>query len=111
MNDRHYTVYPVPSIDGQVILAQQGLTTELLEKALELYQAEASTRVATWIGVHPRDGFVFSTDADWRPDKPDAFAAPLGLIPWVHIHELLGKLPEGTTQEWLDAKSQGNEPH
>jgi hypothetical protein len=43
-----------------------------------------------------------TTDPQWRPDQPDAFADPIGNIPWVQIHELLGTLPEGSTADFFN---------
>jgi hypothetical protein len=86
-----------------VILLAQGLTTAKLERAVTLYQAQENDPVGTWIGVHEAHGFFFSPDPRWHPDDPDAFASPIGWIPWVHIHELLGNLPEGTTADYLDS--------
>lgn len=56
--------------------------------------------VGTLIGVN-KDGFFGSTREGWRPDQPDAYAEPLLNIPWVQIFEYLGRVPDGTTGEFL----------
>ncbi len=97
-------VQSVTSVEGQIILLGQGLTTTELERAVTLFQAAEQTPVGTWIGIHAQYGFFFSLDPRWHPDDPDAFACPLGCIPWVQIHELLGNLPEGATADYLDSQ-------
>ena len=96
-------VHPVTSAEGQVILLGQRLTTAQLERAVTLYQAAEDARVGTWIGIHPAYGFFFSAERGWDPKDPEAFASPIGNIPWVQIHELLGNLPEGTTDDYLNS--------
>ena len=96
-------VHPVTSAEGQAALLGQGLTTAQLERAVAAYQAAEDVRVGTWLGIHPEYGFFFSEDPRWDPEDPEAFASPIDWIPWVHIHELLGHLPEGTTADYLDS--------
>ena len=84
--------------------ARQKLDASQLARAVAEYEATDHVRVATWIGVHKRYGFFYSSDPQWRPDSPDAFAQPIGVIPWVQIHEILGRLPEGTTGDYLNTK-------
>jgi hypothetical protein len=94
------------SDQGRDILARQRLDLVALAKAIAAYQNTEKVPVATCIGVHETLGFFFSTDPEWRPDDPDAFAKPIGNIPWVQIHELLGRVPEGSTEDYLN--SDGN---
>jgi hypothetical protein len=101
-------VHSLTSTEGQVILLGQRLTPAQLARAVALFQATEHTRVGTWIGIHQQHGFFFSTDAHWHPDDVDAFASPLGNIPWVQIHELLGNLPEGATDGYFDSDNKIN---
>jgi hypothetical protein len=96
-------VHPVTSVEGQIILLGQRLSTAELARAVALYQTTEHTQVGAWIGLHERHGFFFSENPRWSPDDVDAFASPLGCIPWGQIHELLGKLPEGITADYLDS--------
>ncbi len=98
------TVHSGTSEAGRRILTRQKLDASQLARAVAEYEAREHVRVATWIGVHKRHGFFFSSDPQWRPDAPDAFAQPIGVIPWVHIHEILGRLPEGSTADYLNTK-------
>jgi hypothetical protein len=91
---------------GRRILARQKLDDSQLARAIAEYEATEHVRVATWIGVHKKYGFFYSSDPQWCPDDPDAFARPIGNIPWVHIHELLGRVPAGSTADYLN--SDGN---
>jgi hypothetical protein len=99
-------VYFANSEEGRDILARQQLDLVALAKAIASYQNTENVPVATCIGVHETLGFFFSSDPHWHPNLPDAFAEPLGVIPWVHIHELLGRLPAGSTDDYLN--SDGN---
>jgi hypothetical protein len=101
-------VHPVTSAEGQAALLGQGLTTAQLKRAVAAYQATENVRVGTWIGIHPAYGFFFSAEPGWDPEDPEAFASPIGNIPWVQIHELLGNLPEGTTADYLDSNGTMN---
>ncbi|MBF0093058.1 MAG: hypothetical protein HQL34_00785 [Alphaproteobacteria bacterium] len=101
-----YTVHLIDSPAGQVTLASRGLTTRDLARAIAEFQKRENVRVGTLIGVS-RDGFFGSTREGWRPDQPDAFAEPLVNIPWVQLLELLDRVPDGTTGEFL--KSGGNQ--
>jgi hypothetical protein len=101
-------VHSVTSAEGQVILLGQRLTTADLARAVALYQATEHTQVGTWIGIHEQYGFFFSPNPRWSPNDADAFASPLGNIPWVQIHELLGNLPEGATADYFDSNGKTN---
>ena len=87
--------------EGKRILAKQGLTLETLAKAIAAYQKTEQVHVGTAIGFHAEHGFFFSIRNDWNPDDPDAFSEPIGNIPWVQIHELLGNVPEGSTEGFV----------
>jgi hypothetical protein len=41
------------------------------------------------------------TRAGWRPDLPDALQEPFIPILWVKVHELLGRVPEGSTARFV----------
>jgi hypothetical protein len=97
-----FTAHAITSPEGAAILVQQRISVYDLAKAITAYIASEGVRFGTFIGIHDSFGVFCSEDAGWRPDAPDAFTRPFGVIPWVQIHELLGKLPEGTTADYLD---------
>ena len=78
-----------------------GSPTRDLATAVARFQKAEKVRVGTLIGVN-QDGFFGSTEESWSPDRPGAFDQPLLNIPWVQILELLGRVPENTTGEFLD---------
>lgn len=91
--------------EGKAILEEQKLTLEQLHKAIENFAVIEDVRVATLIGVNHL-GFFYSRELGWHPENPDAFKKPLGCIPWVQIHELLGKTPSGATEDFLNNQGQ-----
>ena len=97
-----YTVHHIESPAGQAQLAKRDLTTRDLAKAIARFQKAEGVHVGTLIGVNG-DGFFGSTDEGWTPDEPGAFDDPLLNIPWVQILELLGRVPENTTGEFLES--------
>jgi hypothetical protein len=40
--------------------------------------------------------------ASWRPDLPDGRHEPLISLLWVKVHELLGRVPEGSTARFVE---------
>lgn len=94
--------HPVLSPQGQAILARRGLTVHDLAQTISRFQAIEGTRIGTLIGITD-EGIVGSTREGWRPDQPDAFAEPLLAIPWVQVLELLGRVADGTTGQFLDS--------
>ena len=89
------------SEEGKRILEKQGLTLETLAKAIAQYQKTEKVHVGTAIGFHAQHGFFFSDRADWQPDDHDAFSNPIGNIPWIQIHELLGNVSDGSTEGFI----------
>jgi len=96
------TVHLVDSPEGQAELAKRGLTTRALGAAIVRFQQAEVVRLGTLIGVNAH-GFFGSRREDWRPDLPGAFDEALIFIPWVQILELLGRVPAGTTGEFLES--------
>ena len=101
-NPKGYTVNQIESPAGQAQLQKCGLTTRDLAKAIAEFQKAEKIRVGTLIGING-DGFFGSVDEGWTPEMPGAFDEPLLNIPWVQILELLGRVPENTTGEFLES--------
>lgn len=100
-------VYDPTHIRGQLVLAKQKLTRDELDRAIQLYAESENVTVATKIGIDD-NGFYYSDRPDWSPDAPDAFSEPLGIVPWLHLQELLGKVPEGTTDDYFKNPGRSN---
>ena len=98
-----YRIDGIDTPQGQAILLRQQLTMPDLERAIALYRETSSLRVGTLIGISG-DGVFFAERSGWAPDMTGAFKEPLGTIPWVQIHELLGNVPDGATGDWLDSQ-------
>ena len=97
-----YGVHLIDSPAGQAQLAKRGLTARTLATAIARFQVAEKVHVGTLIGVN-EDGFFGATEEGWTPDQPGAFDKPLLSIPWVQILELLGRVPENTTGEFLES--------
>ena len=95
------TIQPLDSGKGRRILARKRITRGQLAHAIARYQAEERVTVGVLIGVHEQHGVFDTPDPDWNADAPDALDAPIGFIPWVQVYELLGQLPEGSTEAFL----------
>jgi hypothetical protein len=93
----------VDSPEGQAELARHGLTSLDLATAIDRFQQAEGRKVGTWIGINEH-GFFGSAREGWRADRPGAFAEPLLNMPWVQILELLGRVPAGTTAEFLESE-------
>jgi hypothetical protein len=102
-NPASYTVHPIDSPAGQAQLVKRGLTTRDLATAIVEFQKVERVHVGTLIGV-TEDGFFGSTEEGWTPDSSGAFDESLLGIPWVQILELLGRVPENTTGEFLKGR-------
>ena len=100
---KDYIVHHADSPAGAAVLAANKVSASDLARAVAAYQEAEPVRIGTLIGIND-DGVFFSTRDDWRPDLPDAFSEPLGNIPWVQVLELLGRVPDGTTGQFLDPK-------
>ena len=95
------TVHLIESPKGQAELAKHGLTSSDLATAIVRFQNAERVHVGTLIGVNEH-GFFGSTREGWLPDQQNTFTKPLLSIPWVQIFELLGRVPAGTTGEFLE---------
>lgn len=102
-----YIVHGIESPAGQALLSGRGLSTDDLDRALIEVQKRDRVHIGTAIGISA-DGFFASPRNDWHPDQPDAFAERLIFIPWVQILEYLGRMPEGTTGEFLKRGVKGH---
>ena len=95
-----YRLYPPDSPEAGALLAEQGIGPADLERALARLELVEATRVGTIVGIN-EDG-VFGTGREgWRPDLPDARHEPFIPLLWVKVHELLGRLPEGSTARFV----------
>jgi hypothetical protein len=95
-----YRLHPRDSPEAGALLAEQGLGPANLDSALARLERTEGTTVRTIVGIN-EDG-VFGTGREgWRPDLPDACHEPFIPLLWIRVHELLGRVPEGSTARLL----------
>jgi hypothetical protein len=95
-----YRLHPPDSPEARALLAEQGLGPTDLDCALAGLERSEGTSVRTIVGIN-EDGVFGVSQAGWRPDLPDACREPFIPMLWVKIHELLGRVPEGTTARFV----------
>jgi hypothetical protein len=89
-----YRLYAAESPEARALLAEQGLGSADLDRALARLERSEGTAVRTIVGIN-EDG-VFGTGRDgWRPDLPNACHESFIPLLWLKVHELLGRVPEG----------------
>ena len=71
-----------------------------LDRALAASSGPRASAVRTIVGIN-EDGVFGSTREGWRPDLPDACKEPFVPLLWLKVHELLGRVPEGSTARFL----------
>lgn len=92
-----YAVHHLKSDNGQTLLQRYNLTINEINHAINLFNGDGNLRIRTVIGVGS-DGLIGSENAGWHPDMPDAFGKGLVIVPWVQILELLGRVPQRSTE-------------
>jgi hypothetical protein len=95
-----YRLYPPNSPEVGALLAEQGLGPADLERALARLETAEGIAVRTIVGIN-EDGVFGVTRAGWRPDLPDALQELFIPLLWLKVHELLGRLPEGSTARFV----------
>jgi hypothetical protein len=107
-----YRLYPSDSPEARALLAEQGLGPADLDRARARLERAESTAVRTIVGIN-EDGVFGVSRAGWRPDLPDACREPFIPLLWVQVHELLGRVPAGSTARFakdgtLPGEAQGD---
>ena len=95
-----YRLYPPGSPEAGALLIEQGLSPADLDRALARLERTEGTTVRTIVGIN-EDGVFGTSPKGWRPDLPDACHGPFIPLLWVKIHELLGRVPEGSTARFV----------
>ena len=95
-----YRLYPPDSPEARALLAEQGLGPADLDRALAGLERSEGTSVRTIVGIN-EDGVFGVSRAGWRPDLPDAHHEPFIPLLWVKVHELLGRVPTGSTERFI----------
>src|SRR5919106_2210717 len=95
-----YRLYSPDSPEAGALLSEQGLSPADLDLALAELERTEGTMVRTIVGIN-EDGVFGVTRAGWRPDLPNACREPFIPLLWVKVHELLGRVPEGSTAQFI----------
>lgn len=96
-----YEVFFMDSPEANKLLHQHKLTNADLIRAILEFEKTEKVPIGTPIGVN-NDGFFGSRDKGWIPEDAEK-KKPIQFIPWVQILELLGRVPDGTTGEFMTA--------
>ena len=95
-----YRLYSPDSLEARALLAEQGLGPADLERALARLERTESTAVRTIVGIN-EDGVFGVSRAGWRPALPDACHEPFIPLLWLKVHELLDRVPAGSTARFI----------
>jgi hypothetical protein len=95
-----YRLYTPGSPEAGALLAEQGLGPADLDRALARLESTGGTAIRTIVGIN-EDGVFGVTRAGWRPDLPDALQEPFIPLLWLKVHELLGRVPQGSTARFI----------
>jgi hypothetical protein len=95
-----YRLYPPDSPGARALLAEQGLGPADLDRALTELERSEGTMVRTVVGIN-EDGVFGTSREGWHPDLPDAGRQRFIPLLWVKVHELLGRVPEGSTARFV----------
>jgi hypothetical protein len=95
-----YRLYAPDSAEAEAVLAEQGVTRADLDRALAQLERSEGVRVRSIVGIN-HDGVFGSTREHWRSDMPDACKEPFVPLLWLKVHELLGRVPEGSTARFV----------
>jgi hypothetical protein len=96
-----YRLHPPGSAEAEALLSERGLTRADLDRALAELQRTEGIQVRTIVGIND-DGVFGSRREGWRSDLPDACAEPFIPVLWLHVLELLGRVPKGSTARFRE---------
>ena len=96
-----YRLYAADSPEAEAVLAEVGVTRADLDRAFAALERSQGIRVRSIVGIN-QDAVFGSTREGWHPDLPDACSEPFIPLLWVQILELLGRVPQGSTAQFLE---------
>jgi hypothetical protein len=98
---RGYQLHAPDRAEAEALLIERGLTRPDLDHALAKLERTEGIQVRTIVGIND-DGVFGSRREGWRPDLPDAHAEPFIPVLWLQVLELLGRVPQGSTAQFLE---------
>jgi hypothetical protein len=96
-----YRLHGLDSPEAEAVLAEVGVTRADLDRALAELERTEGPSVRSIVGIN-HDAVFGSTRAGWHPELQDACTEPFVPLLWLKIHELLGRVPEGSTARFLE---------
>ena len=98
---RGYQLHAQSSPEAEALLSERGLTRPDLDRALAELERTDGIAIRTIVGIN--DDGVFGTSREgWSPDLPDAGREPFIPLLWLKVHELLGRVPAGSTAQFVN---------
>ena len=98
---RGYQLHAPDSPEAEALLVEHRVTWADLARALAELAPTDGITIRTIAGIN--DDAVFGARREsWRPDLPDAYDEPFIPLLWLQVLELLGRVPEGSTAQFLD---------
>ena len=95
-----YRLHPPDSSEAAALLAEQGLSTADLDRALARLESTEGTTVRAIVGIN-EDGVFGTKRQACRPDRDEASREPFIPLLWLKVHELLGRVPDGSTARFV----------
>jgi hypothetical protein len=96
-----YRLHAPDSPEAEALLSERGLTRADLDHAITELECTEGIAIRTIVGIND-DGLFGSGREGWRPDLPDACAEPFIPVLWLHVLELLGRVPKGSTARFRE---------
>jgi hypothetical protein len=95
-----YQLHAPDSPEAEALLTERGLTRADLDRALAELERIEGIAIRTIVGIND-DGVFGSRREGWRADLPGACAEPFIPMFWLQVLELLGRVPRGSTANFL----------
>jgi hypothetical protein len=95
-----YRLHRLGSREAEAVLTEQGISRADVDQALAALERGEGVWIRSIVGIN-HDAVFGSTRAGWHPDLPGACKEPFVPLLWVKIHELLGRVPAGSTARFL----------
>ena len=95
-----YQLHAPDSPEAGALLAEQGLSPADLDRALAELEGTERIQVRIIVGIND-DGVFGVTRENWRTDLPDACHEAFIPLLWLKVHELIGRVPAGSTARFV----------
>ena len=95
-------LHRLDSPEAGAVLAEQGLSRSRSRPRPRRAGADARAPRSAPSSAINEDGVFGTSREGWHPDLPDACREPFIPLLWLKVHELLGRVPEGSTARFLE---------